>query len=207
MAGGLMGYNDQRRPSVKAIAEENEHMRRRQEQFRIAAQYVAHAFSQVPQVQKVVLFGSVAVPLFEEVPRFRRYRIHQVPLLHECADVDIAVWLSDASCLKNLQRARGLALNYLFDARDIGVAHHQVDTFLMDHTTDSYIGNLCYFGTCPKGKEDCRVTGCGETPFLKAYEKFRLREEALSPDKTIILYDRAGASEQQGVSEPSADNS
>ncbi len=185
-----MGYNDQRRPSAKAIAEENERMRLRQEHFRIAAECIAEAFSHVPQVQKVVLFGSVAVPLFEEVPRFRRYRMHRVPLLHECGDVDLAVWVSEASCLKTLQKARGLALNYLLDAQDIGVAHHQVDTFLMDNATDRYIGNLCYFGTCPKGKEDCRVTGCGDTPFLKVYEEFRLRDDALLPDKTITLYDR-----------------
>src|SRR3990172_3032957 len=98
MGYGLMGWNDNRRPSAKAIAEENEGMRRRQEQFRMAAEFVAAAFGELPQVQQVALFGSVALPLFEEIPRFRRYRIHQVAILHECKDVDLAVWVSDLNC-------------------------------------------------------------------------------------------------------------
>lgn len=190
MGYGLMGYNDNRRPSAKAIAEENERMRLRQQHFQLAAEYVAVEFAKIPEVQRVALFGSVAAPLFEEIPRFRRYRIHRVAILHECKDVDIAVWVDDLSCLKTLQRARGQALNYLMAEQDIGVAHHQVDVFVMDPGTGDYIGNLCSFGACPKGKQDCWVPGCGQTPFLKVYEDFTLNKDALSPEKTVVLYDR-----------------
>lgn len=54
MGYGLMGWNENRRPSAKAIAEENRAMQRRQEHFRIAAEYVAAPlFEDVSQVQEV----------------------------------------------------------------------------------------------------------------------------------------------------------
>jgi hypothetical protein len=37
-----------------------------------------------------------------------------------------------------------------------------------------YLGRLCYFAQCPKGKPDCRVEGCGAMPFLKQHEDFVL---------------------------------
>jgi hypothetical protein len=186
-----MGYNDGRRPSAKAIVKENEGMLARQAQFRTAAEYVAAAFAEVPAVRRVALFGSVASPLAEEIPAYGRFRMHRMPVLHECKDVDLAVWLEDYGCLKAIQKARGQALNYLYGLRQIGVAHHQVDVFIIDAATGDYAGNLCCFGTCPKGKEDCWVSGCGDTPFLKKYERFTFHKDAaLSPAKSVVLFDR-----------------
>lgn len=118
MGYGLTGYNDNRRPSARAIAEQNELMRLRQQQFKLAAEYVAAEFARIAAIHRVVLFGSVAMPLFEEIPRFQRFRMHRIPILHECKDVDLAVWVSDLSCLKEMQRARGQALNHLDRPRD-----------------------------------------------------------------------------------------
>lgn len=190
MGYGLMGYNERRRPSAKAIEEENSFMRLRQEHFRIAAERVAAAFADVHGVQRVVLFGSVAAPLREEVPHYGRFRMHGVSVLHECKDVDLAAWVSNLSCLRALQKARGQALNCLYAEKQIGVAHHQVDVFIIDAGTGKYVGNLCSFGACPKGKNDCYVQGCGETPYLKLYENFALHEDALSPMKTTVLFQR-----------------
>lgn len=190
MGYGLMGYNDNRQPSAKAIAEENERMRLRQQHLRIAAEHVVAELAKIQEVRRVVLFGSVAAPLFEEIPRFRQYRIHRVTILHECKDVDIAVWIDDLSCLKALQKARGKALNDLMAEQNIGVAHHQLDTFIINSGTGDYMGNLCSYGTCPKDKKDCLVQGCGQTPFLKVYEDFILNNDALSPEKTVVLYGR-----------------
>jgi hypothetical protein len=120
-------FDDYSPPTSREIAEENRLLLRRHREFRLAAEYVAAAFAALPPVHKVVLFGSVAVPLKKEIPRFRKFRRHGQPLWHECMDVDLAVWLDDLSILKSLQRARGQALNRLLAEKDAGVAHHQVD--------------------------------------------------------------------------------
>jgi len=90
----------------------------------------------VPDVEKVALFGSVALPLTEVVPRFREFRHAGVTVLHECKEVDIAVWLSDLACAPALRRARGQCVNDLLRERDVGVAHHQLDVFLLESGSD-----------------------------------------------------------------------
>jgi len=45
-------------------------------------------------------------------------------------DVDIAAWLDDATGLDRLRVLRSRAVNQLWDEKEIGVAHHQVDVFL-----------------------------------------------------------------------------
>jgi hypothetical protein len=134
------------------VARTNQEMLRRLAEFRTAAGLVAQALAELPQVQKVVLFGSVAAPLSKEIPRFREFRRAGVAVWHECKDVDLAVWVSNLEDLKSLQRARARALNALFHERDIGVAHHQVDVFLFGPGSDRYLGRLCPFGQCPKGR-------------------------------------------------------
>jgi hypothetical protein len=172
------------------IAEENELMLRRQREFRAAADYVAAAFQQFEAVQRIVLFGSVALPLEKELPRFKKFQRAGQSIFHQCKDVDLAVWLTDLTILKSLQRARSRALNDLLEDQDIGVAHHQVDVFLMEPETNAYLGRLCTFAECPKGKPECRVEGCGAVKFLRQHEGFSLDADAFSPAKTIVLFDR-----------------
>jgi hypothetical protein len=69
------------------IAQENRHMLKRRDAFRRVAEMAASGFSQLPFVQKVVLFGSVAAPPKKEVPRFRRLRRARAEIYHECNDV------------------------------------------------------------------------------------------------------------------------
>lgn len=162
----------------------------RQHEFHLAAQYVALALCGITAVRRIVLFGSVALPLKQEKPRYASDRRAGLPWVwHECADIDLAVWVDDLTVLKSLQRARGQALNFLMAAHNIGVAHHQVELFIMEPETDRYLGRLCTFGTCPKGKHDCHTPDCGQTPFLKMIDGFTLRRDALLPAKTIRLYD------------------
>ena len=176
------------------IQEADRAMRRRQEQFRLAAEYVAAAFGRVGGVEKVALFGSVAVALPREVPRFREFRRAGIAIRHECKDADLAVWLADLGRLKALQRARTRALNDLLADRGIGVAHHQVDVFILDPGTDRYLGRLCCFGRCPKGKRECRAPGCGTTPLLQCIEGFTFRAaEVLAPGRAVTLYERVPA--------------
>lgn len=181
------------RPSKQKIEEQDQYMLRRQRNFRLAADVVADAFAQLPEVEKVALFGSVAVPLTKEVPRFREFRRHRIAVWHECKGVDLAVWLSDLTHLRNLQKVRSCALNELYQKQNVGVAHHQVEVFIMEPGTDSYLGRLCAFTRCPKDKLDCLVPGCGGTPFLKQMKGFIFSKAALEVDKTTTLFDRQGA--------------
>jgi len=177
-------------PTEKEIAVQNKSMIQRQREFQRAAEYVAEEFSRMPEVLKVVTFGSVVSPLEVEVPRFRKFRRAGVAIHHECKDLDLAVWLSRTDNLRALQIARGRALNRLFADENVGVAHHQVDVFIMDPGTNRFLGNLCRYAKCPKGKPDCRVEGCGKTLYLKQHEDFSLYGDALSPDRIRILFER-----------------
>ena len=135
----------------------------------------------------MVLFGAVAQPLQQEKPHYRKYRRAGIPMLHVCKDIDLAVWVSNADCLRAMQKARSRALSLLFDEHNIGVAHHQVDVFIMEPDSDRYLGRLCTYSLCPKGKPECRVPGCGSTPLLRQHDDFELNPSALLSDKSIIL--------------------
>jgi|WetSurMetagenome_2_1015567.scaffolds.fasta_scaffold10413_2 hypothetical protein len=173
--------------SSAEIDSEAESMERRQQQFRMAAEAVAQAMGLLPEVQKVALFGSVARPLETEVPRFHKFRRERVAIPHECKDVDLAVWVSDVGCLRALQKARSRALNDLLADRNIGVAHHQVDIFLLEPGTDRYLGRLCRFAQCPKGKNECRVDGCGAAPLLRQHEEFKFDWPGA---RSIVLHEK-----------------
>jgi hypothetical protein len=176
----------------RRIAEQDAMMLRRQREFALAAEYVSREFSLFPEVVRVVLFGSVARPLRREVPRFREFRRAGIECFHECKDVDLAVWVTRLDGLRELGRARGRALNDLLALEDVGVAHHQVDVFLMEPGTDHYLGRLCTFGVCPKGKPECRVPDCGKALFLQQHQDFRFWPEALGADRTRVLFERKG---------------
>jgi hypothetical protein len=175
------------------IEEQNQALLKRWQTFREAARAVAVALAQVPTVGKVMLFGSVAAPLKKEVPRFRRLRRAGVEVWHECNDVDLAVWVSDLANLHELKRAAARALNEWQAAHphSPGVAHHQVDIFLIEPGTNRFRGNLCHYSQCPKGKPECWVPGCGAQPFLQLYEDFRLDPGALFGEHNEVLFERA----------------
>ncbi len=127
-----------------------------------------------------------------DTDRSRRLRRAGAALLHECKDVDLAVWVNDLSALDALRRSVSRTANDLWDLFGIGVAHHQFDVFLLEPGTDRYLGRLCHFGTCPKGKPECRVPGCGAALFLRQHERFAFDPRSLGEDKSVLLFDRAG---------------
>jgi hypothetical protein len=83
-------------------------------------------------------------------------------------------------------------LNELYQKQNAGVAHHQVEVFIMEPGTDRYLGRLCTFTRCRKDKLECLVPGCGAVPFLEQHEGFIFSKSALEVDKTITLFDRRG---------------
>jgi len=185
-------------PTRNETEEENERMLRRQREFHTAAEYVARELAQFPWVAKVALFGSVATQLKKEVPRFSKFRRNRVAIWHECNDVDLAVWVTDLSHLKEMQRARGRALNRLIGEHDIGVAHHQVDIHILEPDTDRYRGRLCDFGECPKpGKDACFVDGCGAQPFLQQFEDYAFDRFEFWHAAKEVLFERSSAPPKQ----------
>jgi hypothetical protein len=179
-----------RRPTRREIAAQDRQMLDRQAQFRLAADAVTAALSRIPEVAAVALLGSVARPLWREVPRFQPFRDWDVPVWHECKDVDLAVWLNRLDRLQTLNRARSMALHQLFKEMQIGVAHHQVEIFILQGEANAYRGRLCSFSQCPKGKRECLVPGCGRDPFLQQHADFTFWPHALAPDRIMHLYDR-----------------
>jgi hypothetical protein len=179
-------------PSEEDIDQQNTRMLRRQCLFRWAAQSVAVAMSQLPDVRKVAAFGAVAQPLEMEVPRFREFRRHRIEILHECADLDLAVWTANLPGLKELRRAMGRGLSVVQDTQWGGVANHQVDVHIFDSGSGAYRGRLCAFGQCPKPRKiECLVRGCGEQPFLQRFEKYRFNSAQFEGEPRVTLFDRA----------------
>lgn len=166
----------------------------RYEQFRTAANYVAAAFASVAAVKRVAFFGSV---LASPGRAWRNTR--GTSAIHEPKDVDLAVWIDDATELNQLRVARSRAVNQLFEEAGIGVAHHQVDVFLLDATTGRYLGRLCCFNQCPKGKRECQVSDCGKVPFMQQHDGFVFQADTLRPSRISVLYDRGQPGREAGI--------
>ena len=180
-------------PSDGDIDDQNTLCLRRQALYRWAAQFVARAMSELPEVQKVAAFGAAARPLRMEIPHFSQFRRHRIKVLHECADLDLAVWTSDLARLMELKRALGRGLSVVQNTPWGGVAHHQADVHIFDATTGSYRGRLCSFGQCPKpGKRECLVENCGAQTFLQQFEGYRFRDAQFHGEPKVVLFDRAG---------------
>lgn len=177
-------------PTDNEVALENLRMIQRQRDFQRAAEYAAEEFARLPEVLKVAAFGSVASPLKVEVPRFRKFRRAGEAIRHECGDLNLAVWVSRTGNLRALQIARGQAVNRLQKEEGINVAHHQVEVCLMEQGTGKFIGFLCNFTKCPKGKPGCFVDGCGKPLYLKLYEDFKFDAHALSAGRARVLFER-----------------
>jgi hypothetical protein len=176
------------------INDEDRRMLRRRDGFRRFAELFGKIAAKLDFVQRIVLFGSVAAPLKKEVPRFSRFRRAHVAVWHECKDVDLAIWVTNLSRLRELKRAVADATNMWQTIAHLenlpGVPHHQVDVFLLEPETHRYRGNLCHYGQCPKGKDDCQVTGCGAQPFLQLYQDFEFDRFAPLREPAVVLFDR-----------------
>jgi hypothetical protein len=158
--------------------------------FRRAADVIAAGLAKLPEVRAVALFGSLVPPLAREVPRFASFRRHGIEVFHECKDIDLAIAIDRLDNLAALNRARSRAVADLFKNSGIGVAHHQVDIFLFRDIWSDYLGRLCTYAQCPKGKVECLTPGCGREPLLKQHEGFVLEPGALAADRAVTLYER-----------------
>lgn len=190
----FMAEEDAQALTPEGIAEANAAALSQFSRFRQAADTVTDAWRTRPEVQAVTLIGSLAIMPWKEVSRHSPYRQEKIRLWHECGDVDLAVWLTDLEDLNGLRRIKGRALNDQLRRTGNGTAPHRIDTFLLEPGTDRYLGRLCHFNTCPKGKQACRVPGCGDQPFLQQHAQFRWRSGTLDENRSVRLFDRATGS-------------
>ena len=177
--------------SRQRIGRANRRLLQQYRDYRRAADAVTAAWRVHRQVAAVSLIGSTAREPWKEVPRFAPYRRAGIELWHECKDVDLALWLYDAIGLNALRRAKAAALRELFARENIGVASHQVDIFVLKQDTDEYLGRLCDFNACPRGRPECLTPGCGRIGFLRQHDGFRWQADAISPQQAVRLFDRA----------------
>jgi len=187
-----LGWDAPRRPTRRDIDDQNTLLLRRQRLFRWAAQMTAWTFRQAPEVQKVVAFGSVAGPLKKEVPRFRDFRRFGIEVVHECQDLDLAVWVTDLDRLQQVKKAMNGGLSLMQETPYGGVASHQVDVHIFDAATDLYRGRLCHFKECPKPhKRECDVPRCGARLFLRQFAGYRFNQARFESEPKVLLFDRA----------------
>jgi hypothetical protein len=160
-----------------AIEEQNRDLLARQRDFRIAADVVCDAWASFAEVQAVAVVGSVAKTLWKAVPRFREFRRQGIEVWHECADLDLALWLDLQQRLGDLRRSAEKVLRAAYEAGvGISVVGRQLDVFLIEPASDCNLGRLRHFCACPKGKRECRVPGCGAR-----VPGPRLRRDAVQP--------------------------
>ncbi len=183
--------DDEQALSPAGITESNGYHLKRYRDFRDAADTVAAAWRERPEVLAVSLIGSLARSPWKEVPRHSPYRRARIELWHECADIDLAVWLSRLDDLNGLRRAKNHALSDLYEEGRGGVAAHQTDVFVIEPGTDRYLGRLCDFNRCPKGKRECHAAGCGAPAHLQQHDDFKWRPDSLAEDRSVRLFDRA----------------
>jgi len=157
----------------------------------MAADVVTDAWMTFAEVQAVAVIGSVAKLLWKDVPRFREFRHQGIEVWHECGDLDLALWLDSQARLGALRRATSSALRAAFEAgTGVSIVDHQLDVFLIEPGSDRYLGRLCSFNQCPKGKRDCLVPGCGAIPFNKRIAEFSPHVDLLAPASYAMLYQR-----------------
>jgi hypothetical protein len=188
------------------IEQQNDYLLAHQRRFRIAADVVTDAWMAFPEVAAVAVIGSVAKPLWKQVPRFSDFRREGIEVWHECRDLDLALWIDSQDRLRALRRAGNVALQRAFESgADTSVVGHQVDVFLFAPGSDAYLGRLCGFNRCPKEKRECFIPGCGAVPFNRHFPEFFPRDDLLAPAKHAMLYRRGEGRLRSAVDLPTAD--
>jgi hypothetical protein len=187
------------------IEEQNRYLVSRRQDFRRAADIVTDALMGFEEVEAIAVIGSVAKPLWKEVPRFREFRRDGIEIWHECKDLDLAIWISSQLRLGALRRAQDSALRRSYES-GIGpsTASHQVEIFLIEPVTDRYLGRLCNFSECPKGKRECLVPGCGTVPFNRWVDGFVPYADLLASASSAMLYRRGAGRLRSALDLPGA---
>ncbi|AZO21796.1 MULTISPECIES: hypothetical protein [unclassified Mesorhizobium] len=188
------------------IESQNRYLLERQRQFRIAADVVTRAWMTFSEIEAIAVIGSVAKPLWKEIPRFSEFRRARIEVWHECGDLDLALWINSQHRLGELRRAGAAALRQAFETGvGISFVSHQLDVFLFEPDSDRYLGRLCSFSKCPKGNRDCLVPGCGTIRFNKRIADFQPHADLLAPVAYSTLYRRGRGLLRSALELPNVD--
>ena len=169
-----------------------------------AVSYVAKEIAKVESVEKIVIFGSLAknakkwmeldgivakkpveegeywlfnnTNLAAAIHKEEQLRSRKSPF-KQMKDVDLAIWISSTDELGLIRKALGMPMKEYISSGKFGVSNNEFDIFLLDAGINKYLGNLCRYATCPKGKDDCNVRGCGKVPHLQKFKQFVLFPE------------------------------
>ncbi len=177
------------------LREQDQLALRKQARYREAAERIGYVASQVEWIDRLELFGSVAESLPRDKPRFR-WRDARFPL-HEVANINLAVWVTDLSQLDVLRHLISdlLQLMSIEKPMEPGVPHYAIDLFIMQahdsHYRYRYRGRLCHYGKCPRmDKEACLTPGCGAQPFLLQLKNFEFNYLKVFDRNAVVLFDR-----------------
>ena len=194
LAGELIQKRERETPvSYGEIHEADQRMLRHQTGFRNAARAVAGHLAAMPEVQQVRVFGSVALPLWKEVPHDPRLRHRNIRIYHECANIDLAVRVTSPIAADLMRKVCSRVVADLNEQEIyLNIAHHTFSTHLIDDATSRYLGMVCHFNRCPKHKRECQVPGCGATPFVQILPRFRLKSHRLNESNSQVLFQRQG---------------
>ena len=88
--------------------------------------------------------------------------------MHECMDVDLAVWMSDLENLKSVQKARDRVLNKFQEERQFGVAHHQAEAFILEPGLIDIWNASAPTGNVPKTNESALSPIAGDFGFCSS---------------------------------------
>jgi len=145
--------------------DENKYRLKIYDDIKIAANYLIVEFNKDKNVEKIKIIGSISRPLSKEIVKSGKYKGKL--LYHNCKDLDLLIWFSNLNELEKLRKSRFIALNKLLDEKKIGIAHHQIEIFIVDSLTDKYVGRFCFYKKCPNNKIECIQKDCGKVKLLK----------------------------------------
>jgi cupin 2 domain-containing protein len=153
--------------------------------FLYAATQLTERLIDFPEVERIVLFGSLAKPPFRE-----RYRCKKrIWAFHHPKDIDLAIWLSSLENLGAMRRVLAMLVQSVFKKAP-GICEGAMELFVFDSHSSKYLGRVCHSKQCPRADIDCMREGCGKPLHLKIESDFTLRPDAISRINSQLLFER-----------------
>jgi len=159
----------------------------RYHEYITVATQLAERLIEFPEVERIVLFGSLAKPPFR-----RRFKYKKRMYFHYPKDIDLALWLSS---LENLDAMRQVLTMPLPPAsqKARGIRESNMKLFVFDSHSSKYLGRVCHSNRCPHGGFECMCAWSGKPPYLKTTHDFVLHPDAISRISSQLLFERTPA--------------
>ena len=157
----------------------------RYEKFIFAATEMAKRLTDFPEVEKIVLFGSLAKPPYRKrLPTRKR-----IWTFHQPCDIDLAIWLSSLEPLGAMRQTLAMLVKDI-SKKVPGICDDRIELFVFDSKSSKYLGRVCHYRQCPKQGMECMVEDCGKPKHLKQMPDFKLAPDALTRIHSQLLFER-----------------